>query len=216
MKSEESRRIYSNLKKILGKQRSIFTQVNIYNDPLDPAAEQTTLSSKIEIEEKILERNHRHSLKSLSTPFLFIPTLQSSIDPHSKEDGLDKILSGSILDSCIDPLNLSDDEINWINELQCIVDTDILLALTVKDFKHFFHSKQEKTASSPSGQHMSHYKIMLECVITNNPMIPNLIVNISYISLVTGYPLSCWWTACQVMLEKGKGHIVKNLRILQL
>jgi hypothetical protein len=169
MKSEESRRIYSNLKEIFGKQHSILMQVNVHNNPLNPDAGQTTLSSTIKIEEKILERNHQHSLQFLSTPLLSIPTLQSSIDPHSKEDGLDKLLNGSILDSCLDSLNLSDDEINWINELQLIVDTDILLDLTKEDFKHLFHSKQEKTASSPSGRHMGHYKTLLDCIRTNNP-----------------------------------------------
>jgi len=216
MKAKESRWIYSNLKEIMGKQRSMFTQVDVHNDSLNPDAGQATLSSKIEIEEKILERNRRHSLQSLSTPFFSIPTLQSSIDPHSKADGLDKLLNGSIMDFCLDSLNISDDEINWIYELQRIVGTDILLDLTIEDFKYFFHSKQEKTASSPSGQHMGHYKTMLNCIQTDNPMIPNLIVNIAYISLVTGSSLSRWKTACQVMLEKGKGRFIENLHIIQL
>jgi hypothetical protein len=33
---------------------------------------------------------------------------------------------------------------------------------------------------------------------------------------VTGSSLSRWKTACQVMLEKGKGRFIENLHIIQL
>jgi hypothetical protein len=63
---------------------------------------------------------------------------------------------------------------------------------------------------------MGHYKTLLECICTNNPMIPSLIIDIAYISLIIASPLSCWNTASQVMLEKGKGYFIENLCIIQL
>jgi hypothetical protein len=47
-------------------------------------------------------------------------------------------------------------------------------------------------------------------------MIPSLIIDIAYISLIIASPLSCWNTASQVMLEKGKGYFIENLCIIQL
>jgi hypothetical protein len=47
-------------------------------------------------------------------------------------------------------------------------------------------------------------------------MIPGLILDIAYISLTTASPLQRWQVVSQVMLEKGKGQFVENLRIIQL
>jgi hypothetical protein len=104
MRSEESKRIYKNLNEIMGKQRSIFTQVDVPCDPLDPSSGVTTLTAKLEIEQQILQRNRRYSLQSLSTPFLSQNELASSIDPLSHNNILDQLLCGSFLDSSTDDL----------------------------------------------------------------------------------------------------------------
>jgi hypothetical protein len=47
-------------------------------------------------------------------------------------------------------------------------------------------------------------------------MLPNLIINIAYLSLSIASPLTQWHHASQVMLKKGKGRFIENLRIIQL
>jgi hypothetical protein len=72
------------------------------------------------------------------------------------------------------------------------------------------------TASSPSGRHFGHYKTLLECIRRGHHQLPQLIIDIASISLSTASPLQRWQTASQVMLEKGKGKYIENLRIIQL
>lgn len=57
LQSEESRWIYKNIKEIMGKQRSVFTQVDVPSDTKNPSSHHTTLTSKLDIEEQILQRN---------------------------------------------------------------------------------------------------------------------------------------------------------------
>ncbi len=63
---------------------------------------------------------------------------------------------------------------------------------------------------------MGYYKIALECICQNNLSLPNLILSIAHISLTTATPLTRWNKASQVMIEKGKGRFIDNLRIIQL
>jgi len=90
------------------------------------------------------------------------------------------------------------------------------LSISIEEYKQFFRVKQERTASSPSGRHFGHYKTLLECIRRGHPLLPQLIIDIAYISLSTASPLQRWQTASQVMLEKGKGKYIENLRIIQL
>lgn len=70
-------------------------------------------------------------------------------------------------------------------------------------------------SSSSSGSHFGHYRTMLEGQQKNDTL-PNLILNIAYLSLSTASPLKRWHNASQVILEKGKGRFIENLRIIQL
>jgi hypothetical protein len=213
MRSEESRRIYKNLNEIMGKQRSNFTQVDVPCDPLDPSSGVTTLTSKLEIKQQILQRNRRHSLQSLSTPFLSRNELASSIDPLSHKDKLHQLLCGSFLDSSTDDLYLTEDEKRWIEELHRTVKNDISLTITLEDYKKLFRAKKKKKASSPSGGHMGHYKTLLECIRTDNPVIPSLIIDIAYIVLITASPLFRWNTACQITTNNGIKSLASNHEI---
>jgi hypothetical protein len=121
LQSEESRWIYKNIKEIMGKQRSVFTQVDVPSDTKNPSSQHTTLTSKLDIEEQILQRNRWHSLQSLSTPFLSNALLCSSINPHDNNSGLNDLLDGSFLSYKKESLQLSEDETKWIEELHRIV-----------------------------------------------------------------------------------------------
>jgi hypothetical protein len=94
--------------------------------------------------------------------------------------------------------------------------TLVPLHLSLEDFCQYFKSKQEGTASSPLGWHMGHYRTMIECLRHNNDILPTIILNIAMLSLQTSTPLMRWQQASQIMLEKGKGKHIDNLRIIQL
>lgn len=57
---------------------------------------------------------------------------------------------------------------------------------------------------------------MLESIRCNKPVLPELIILIAHISLITATPLQQWSNASQLILEKGKGCFVEKLRIIQL
>lgn len=58
--------------------------------------------------------------------------------------------------------------------------------------------------------------MMLECIHRDNPLLPEIIISIAYLSLATETPLHRWQVASQIMIEKGKGRYVEDLRIIQL
>ncbi len=94
--------------------------------------------------------------------------------------------------------------------------TNIPLHLSTEDFCKYFKSKQEGTASSPSGSQMGHYRATLECKRQKTDILPTIILNTAMISLQTATPLLRWQQASQIILEKGKGKHIDNLQIIQL
>lgn len=213
IKAEQSRRTFKNINEIFGKQNKPLTQVDVLSDPNNKDSLQNTITSREELERQILKRNRKHSLQPLDTPFFTKPTLRTAIDPYHNNSHLDSILNGSF-SSTND--QLTEHERVWIQELQQKVGSKISLTLTCDDYKRFFRAKQERTASSPSGCHFGHYRVLLECLRKQDPTIPELIINIAYIALVTASLLDRWHTASQVMLEKGKGTFIDHLCIIQL
>jgi hypothetical protein len=70
IRAEESKRIYSNIREILGKQPNSLTQMDIIDPQGTPRNTKTPLTSREEVEHSIMQRNCRHSLQSLVTPFM--------------------------------------------------------------------------------------------------------------------------------------------------
>jgi hypothetical protein len=56
------------------------------------------------------------------------------------------------------------------------------MEISIDDFKKYFCAKQEHTASSPSGHHIGHYQIMLECIHREEYSIPPTIIYIAHLS----------------------------------
>jgi hypothetical protein len=139
-----------------------------------------------------------------------------AIDPLSPDMKLDKIATGNFLMDTHDNLSLSDVQHECIQQLKIQVSDKISLNLSLEDFKSFFRSKQECMSSSPSGHHIGYYKAMLECIRQYNPVIPEIVITIAQISLLTATPLERWSSASQLMLEKEKGSFIEHLRIIQL
>ncbi len=107
-------------------------------------------------------------------------------------------------------------EQQWIQELSCQLRDSIDTHITVQDFINFIKKRKEKTASSYSGHHMGHFKMIAELAIAGQPEIAQTLVNIINISILTSQPLHRWQKSMQVMIEKGKGLYIENPRIIQL
>jgi len=211
--AEQSRRIYNSIRELLEKKNKALTQIDVSSSS-DPLCIDT-LNTKLEIEQCLLSRNRNHSLQSLSTPFMNIATLSNSISPNCSQARFDDFLSGKFLDLDVDTSTLHPTAVEWIRSLKTMVSQEFSLSLSIEDFKCFFKAKQEKTASSPSGRHMGHYKVILECIRRDNLILPALILTITHLSLITATPLQQWTTASQVMIEKGKGCHIDHSRIIQ-
>jgi hypothetical protein len=57
---------------------------------------------------------------------------------------------------------------------------------------------------------------MLEGIRQDTPLIPDMVISVAYISLISETPSCRWQIASQVMIEKGKGRYVEDLSIIQL
>jgi hypothetical protein len=178
LQAEQSRKIYKSIRELLKKNNKPLTQIDI-SSSLDPSCIDT-LNTKLEIEQCLLSRNRKHSLQSLSTPFMKNATLSDSINPNCSQARFDDFLSGKFVDFDVDTSTLHPTTIEWIRSLKTMVSQEIPLLLSIGDFKRFFKAKQEKTASSPSGSHMGHYKVILECIRRDNLILPGLTLNMPY------------------------------------
>jgi hypothetical protein len=63
---------------------------------------------------------------------------------------------------------------------------------------------------------MGHYKILAEHADHECHDIVEIIVMLINTSIITSKPLKRWKQSSQIMIEKGKGHYIENLRIIQL
>jgi len=72
IQAEESRMIYRNIREIIGKNKLPLTQVDVPYES-NPSNPTTALHEKSAIEHAILNRNRRHSLQLLETPFMTDP-----------------------------------------------------------------------------------------------------------------------------------------------
>ena len=85
--------------------------------------------------------------------------------------------------------------------------------LSLDEFKQLFKTIPENTASSVSGLHYGHYKVLSKM---QDDTIISVLFDLVVIAFTTSSPLPRWQHATQLMLEKGKGPGIENLRIIQL
>jgi hypothetical protein len=111
---------------------------------------------------------------------------------------------------------LSHAELQWISDLQQRIDEEIETHISTNDFIDFFKNHKEKTASSNSGRDYGPYKVLAKMADKGNTEIVDTLILIINISLATSSPLEWWLHSTQVMIEKGKGHYIKNLCFIRL
>ena len=88
------------------------------------------------------------------------------------------------------------------------VDTTI----TTQDFQKGFRKLPDKTSSSPSGRHITHYKIL-----AIDPDLSQILARAITVPFTHSFSPTRWRTAVQFMLEKEPGNpTISKLRVIQL
>jgi hypothetical protein len=214
--AEESKRAYNQIQELIGgkKVKNPLTQIEILDTTKDGA--KNILTDKNEIERAIMERNQRHSRQSLNTPFQNIPSLANAINPTNPNNKIEEILAGEFVHTLPDDIPLSPTEKQWIKDLQQKVDMEIDTHISLQEFINFFKRRKEKTASSYSGRHYGHYKVIAQMADEGYTDIADTLIFIINATIATSSPLERWSHSAQVMIEKGKGNYIENLRIIQI
>ncbi len=188
-KSEEQKQTYLRIREIAGskKDKNPLTQVEVSNE----MANRIILTTKEEIEPAIMARNQRHSRQALQTPFATNKILSDVIVPSKPDNMIEDILEGNFLDKMSHTINLNEIENQWIMELKQRMDTEIDTNISVEDFKNYFKHRKEKTASSYSGRHMGHYKVLAE-LAGRDETIALILTTIINTAIITSRPLQRW------------------------
>lgn len=215
IRSEQIKSTYNQIRTITGhkSEKTPLTQIEILSPHEDNT--RTVIATKEEMENAIMKRNQRHSRQSLQTPFANNLELREAVDPYHPNNKIEQILEGTFTNPDL-PHDLSPIETEWINELKTRITSTTNETINLQDFISFFKKRKERTASSSSGRHMGHYKVIADLAKQGTTEPADLIISLINISIKTSRPLKRWRHSAQIMLEKGKGKYIENLRIIQL
>lgn len=215
--SEKSKLNYIQIRQILGEKREKkpLTQVT-RTDSETKATEIVT--NKDELENLIILRNQCHAQQALSTPFCTKDVLVDAVNHKDELNHIGKILDGTFIDTLHEDqlTSLTESEKLYLTALQQKVHQSINTEITPNDFIQFFMRKKEKTASSFSGRHMGHYKVLALLAKHGTYHIIGTLTTLINIAIKTSTPFPRWQHSSQIMLEKGKGNHLDHLRIIQL
>jgi hypothetical protein len=206
---EESRARFQRIGRVLGKTKKGLSAVTV-DDP--ETGERVVLTEREEIHRALLHRNPPHLQEPNHTKFGTFGSLFKLIDPDDcSRSQIHELLEGM---AQLPPKDAEDQELKeWLQEMQRKNFEDIDLTITERDFERIFKNMKESTESSPSNRHVGHYITIAKM---ENPIIRKTLCMIAETALRTGCPLDRWMNCTQVMLEKGKGNYINNLRIIQL
>lgn len=181
-------------------------------DVPDPVSGGRKLITKAEeFHQYLLQRNERHFSQATYTTFGDAGPGFKFIDPANPDSDahIDEMLAGTF-----EPWeSASPHVVEFLRELKCSISTELNTKLHLKDFKQLFKTIPENTASSVSGLHYGHYRVLSKM---DDDSIISVLFDIVDIAFITHSPLPRWQHVTQLMLEKGKGPAIENLRVIQL
>ena len=159
----------------------------------------------------LLRRNEKHYSQATFTPFGDAGPGFAFIDPDDpdSDDHIDAMLAGVFVPWD----NASPAVCEFLSELQCTVTKEMSTKLFHRDFIQLFKSIPETIAFLVSCRLYGHYRMLSKL---DNDTYIRVLFDIVDIAFQTHSPLPRWKYATQLMLEKGKGPAIENLRIIQL
>ena len=164
-----------------------------------------------EIHAYLLQRNEKHFGQATYTTFGDAGPGFEFIDPANPESDTH---IDAMLDGVFEPWESASPYVReFLSELKCTLEVEVDTKLTLHDFINLFKKIPESTASSVSGLHYGHYRVLSKLEDTT---IIKVLFDIVDIAFITHSPLPRWQHVTQLMLEKGKGPAIENLRVIQL
>lgn len=173
------------------------------------------ISSKKEMEEKIIEQNKSHLSKSEGTPFGSGELFNLIHDKQKRGAAIESLLRGTSgwkhqmqeVEEFIEDLRQQYDEHTLHTKA-----AEIGNPVSYEEYRDFFKLKRESTESSNSGRHMGHYKACLQ-----DEDITSIHIMMINIQLVCGFAGKRWKVSIAVMVAKDEGITkIHRMRIIQL
>ena len=205
---ESTRQRFSRIRHATGKLKRGLIQIEV-TDP--KSGEMIMLTEKEKINDALLARNELHLQEPNFTPFGTLGQMYHMVDPSNLQNQVEALLEGraTLPESC-----QNDEDIKqWVHNLQRKDIAEVDLTVSSDDFVRYFSRRKEGTASSPSDRHYSHMKVIARM---EDSTVRDTIVRVAATAVAAKQPLDRWLRCTQVMLDKGKGVYINNLRIIQL
>ena len=205
---EKLRGDYASIRRGYGVQKQGLSTLDV---PDDATGGRKLLTEADEIHAYLLRRNAKHFSQATFTTFGNAGPGFKYIDPEDPESdaNIDAMLEGTF-----EPWDSASPNVReFLQELKSTIVNELNTKLCLADFKQLFRTIPENTASSVSGLHYGHYKVLSKL---GDDTIIGVLFDLVNIAFITHSPLPRWRHATQLMLEKGKGPSVENLRIIQL
>ena len=207
-KREQMRQRFARIRRANGKLKRGLIQIEV-KDPI--TGDMVMLTDKESINNALLSRNEQHLQEPNHTPFGMLGELYDLVDPNNPNNQVEALLAGTAVlpDSYTNNVEVQ----QWVKNLQRKEIAELDLTVSSSDFVQYFSRRKEGTASSPSGRHYGHLKTFAKM---EDATVRNTIIQIAATAVAMQQPLDRWLRCTQVMLDKGKGVYINNLRIIQL
>ena len=212
---EEIRLMFSIMKEKLkgtpsGQLSSLWVATDDNGDYVKDPSNVRIIKAKSQIEKLLLERNAKHLAQAKNTPFAKI-RLRRKLKWDGTGKFADDILTGDALNQNrykeTLQLYLESFRMNKLSDMNVVKPS-----LSLDEYREFIKKKREKTATSPFGLHLGHFKAALQ----KNP-----VLNVHRIMLLIPFVISRvpirWRKTVQTMLQKEpKAPWIHRLRIIEL
>mmetsp|Transcript_24392 Transcript_24392/g.34970 ORF Transcript_24392/g.34970 Transcript_24392/m.34970 type:complete len:783 (+) Transcript_24392:946-3294(+) len=205
---EQTRARFRRIRRVNGKMKRGLIQIEVK----DPATgDLVMLTDKEAINDALVARNEGHLQEPNHTPFGMLGDLYDLVDPWNPNNQVEALLEGR----ATLPASRENDEAvkQWVHNLQRQDIEEIELSISSSDFCQYFSRRKEGTASSPSRRHYGHMKVIAKM---EDSSVRDAILQVAATAVAVKQPLARWLRCTQIMLDKGKGVYINNLRIIQL
>ena len=178
----------------------------------NPTGQTLSITEPTNLFATITAQNISHFSEAMDTPSVS-GTLGNIIPPFTRNESTTFILQGSYNLTNFDPMPEIQQFLHATAiplELQDTDPVDILISTL--DFQKGFKKLPDKTSSSPSGGHMTHYK-----VLAKDKGMSHILARAITLPFQHGFSPTRWRTAIQFMLEKEPGNpLITKIRVIQL
>ena len=197
-----------------GEQRTTLLRVEIpiLDTNSQPTGASTSITNPSELFSAITTQNILHFSQAMDTPGVS-GHLGQIIPPCTRNVHSDSILQGTYDLSNIDPMPEIRQFLEAMVRPSALHSTSpIDTTITTLDFQKGFRKLSDKTSSSPSGRHITHYKIL-----ATYPDLSQILARAITMPFTHSFSLMRWRTVVQFMLEKEPGNpTISKLRVIQV